>query len=264
MNEERNIWTQEDLMFDLTQAGLKEGQTVIVHISLSKLGFVVGGAETLIRAMLKIVGPEGTLMVPSQTWKNLDPAAGVHWEEPQEWWPTIRQHWPAYDKHVTPAIGMGVTAEMLRRWPGAFRSDHPARSFAAVGRHAEYLTANHDLSNIFGQDSPLDKLYQLNGHILLLGVGYDKCTSLHLVETRAHYPGKSSMQESSAMLVDGQRQWVTYETLAVDDADFRDLGAAYDQLRNVQVHRIGNAVARLLEQRDLVDWAVSWMEANRK
>lgn len=74
----------------------------------------------------------------------------------------------------------------LRTWPGARRSDHPARSFAAVGKHAEYLTGNHDLSHIFGQNSPLDKLYELDGYVLLIGVGHDKNTSLHLAETRAN------------------------------------------------------------------------------
>jgi aminoglycoside 3-N-acetyltransferase len=259
----RSIWIKEDLVRELRRCGLQEGQAVFVHTSLSKLGFVVGGAETLIRALLEVVGDEGTLMMPSQTWKNLDPETGVHWEEPVEWWPVIRAHWPAYDKLVTPAIGMGVVAEMLRKWPGAERSDHPARSVAAVGKHARYLTEDHDLSNIFGDGSPVDKLYQLNGRILLLGVGYDKNTSLHLAETRARFPSKGYVDESSAVMVQGKREWVTYRTQAVDDADFVRLGQEYDEVRNIPVHRLGDADVRLLDQRDLVDWATAWMEAHR-
>ncbi|GMK37835.1 AAC(3) family N-acetyltransferase [Paenibacillus sp. CCS19] len=261
--ESRAIWTQEDLIERFARCGVEAGQTLFVHASLSKLGFVVGGPETVIRALLALVGDEGTLVMPAQTWKNLDPATGVHWEEPQEWWPIIRAHWPAYDKAVTPVIGMGVIAEMLRTWPGACRSDHPARSVAAVGRHAAYITQEHDLCNIVGDGSPLDKVYRLDGKVLLIGVGYDKNTSLHLAEARANYASKSMSQESSAMLIDGERRWVTYETLAVNDEDFAQLGEAYDREMGTVVHRIGNAEIRLISQRSLVDWAVQWMEQHR-
>lgn len=259
----RAILTKEDLIHHFTSCGLTKGQTIFVHCSLSKLGFVVGGAETLIRSLLDIVGEEGTLMMPSQTWKNLDPSTGVHWEEPVEWWPIIREHWPAYDKEITPAIGMGAVAEMFRKWPGACRSDHPARSIAAVGKHAAFITENHDLSNIFGEGSPLDKLYQLNGFILLIGVGHDKNTSLHLAETRAEFPSKETVQESSAIMVDSTRTWVTYETLAVDDSDFVQLGEEYEKEIKLKIHQIGDAEVRLLEQRPLVDWAAAWMQKHR-
>lgn len=255
--------TQEELVAQFKASGVQPGQTLLVHTSLSKLGFVVGGAETIIRALLEVVGEEGTLMMPSQTWKNLDPSIGVHWEVPQEWWPEIRKYWPAYDKAITPAIGMGATAEMLRTWPGAHRSDHPARSFAAVGKHAEYLTVDHDLSNIFGAGSPLDKLYQLHGYVLLIGVGYDKNTSLHLAETRANFSSKAWAEESSAILVDGERKWVTYRTQAVDDADFIQLGEEFEKAHTIPVHRVGKGEVRLIPQRLLVDWAVQWMEGNR-
>lgn len=263
LQETRAILTKEDLIHAFKNCGLREGQHIFVHTSLSKLGFVVGGAETLIRSLLEIIGEEGTLMMPSQTWKNLDPSTGVHSEAPTEWWPIIREYWPPYDKEITPAIGMGVVAEMFRKWPGAKRSNHPARSIAAVGKHAEYLTQNHDLCNIFGKNSPLDKLYHLNGYVLLIGVGYNKNTSLHLAETIANFPAKKFVNESSAIMEEGTRKWVTYETQAVDDGDFVRLGNEYDKEMNIKIHRIGNAEVRFLEQRPLVDWATAWMERNR-
>ncbi len=83
--ESRAILTKEDLIEGFKSCGVSKGQAIFVHTSLKSLGFVVGGAEILIRALLEIVGEEGTLMMPSQTWKNLDPSTGVHWEEPEEW-----------------------------------------------------------------------------------------------------------------------------------------------------------------------------------
>lgn len=262
-NETRVILTKEDLIEGFKNCGVSKGQAIFVHTSLKSLGFVVGGAEIVIRALLEIVGEEGTLMMPSQTWKNLDPSTGVHWEEPEEWWPIIRENWPAYDKEITPAINMGEVAEMFRKWPGAKRSNHPARSIAAVGKHAEYITKDHDLSNIFGENSPVDKLYKLDGHVLLIGVGYDKNTSLHLAETRADFSSKKFTNESSAIMINGKREWVTYNTQAVDDEDFVRLGEEYDRERNIKVNKVGNADVRFMRQRDLVDWTVKWMEKNR-
>jgi len=264
MEDIRVILTKEDLISQFKNCGLEAGQTIFVHASLKKLGFVVGGAETLIRALLEIVGEEGTLMMPSQTWKNLDPSTGVHWEEPEEWWPIIRQNWPAYDKEVTPSIGMGGVAEMFRKWPGAKRSDHPARSIAAVGKHAEYITKGHDLSNIFGESSPVAKLYELDGHVLLIGVGYEKNTSLHLAETRANTSNKKFISENSAIMMNGKREWVTYNTQAVDDEDFIKLGNEYDMEKNIIIHKVGNAEVRFIKQRPLIDWTVEWMEKNRE
>ena len=255
--------TYTDLIRFFSSFGIQKGQTLIVHSSLRGMGWVVGGPETVMRSLLDTIGVDGTVMMPSQTWKNLDPSTGVHWEQPEEWWPLIRENWPAYNSAVTPSIGMGILVETLRTWPGAVRSDHPARSFAAVGRHAQHLVADHDLCNIFGEGSPLSKFYDLDGQILLLGVGHNKNTSLHLAEMRAAFPGKTLSTEHSAISVDGKRVWTAYETPAVDDSDFITLGELFEKEHGVAAHKIGEAEVRLIPQRAMVDWAVQWMEKNR-
>ncbi len=260
----RKIVLKEDLKKGFQDLGLEEGDNVIVHASLSSLGFVCGGAQPVIEALLETVGESGTIMMPAQSWKNLDPQAGVHWEEPEEWWQFIRENWPAYDKDITPTNTMGAVAEMFRKWPGATRSSHPARSFAAKGKHAEYLLKDHDLHDIFGEKSPVGKLYELNGKVLLLGVGYDKNTSLHLADVRADYPGKRYADESSAMMVNGKREWVTYETLVVDGEDFEEIGEAFETAYKVSRGSIGNGKVTCMSQRDIVDFAVKWIEKNRK
>lgn len=266
MNEgtstERSLVLKDDIVRGLKAAGLGRGRAVFAHGSLKRFGFVMGGAETVVRALLEVIGPEGTLMMPSQTWKNLDPSTGVHWEEPESWWPAIRDHWPAFDPAVTPSIGMGAIAETLRTWPGSRRSGHPARSVSAVGKHAEYLTERHDLSDIFGDDSPVGRLYALNGQVLLLGVGYDKNTSIHLAEYRARWP-KPVVTEWSAILVNGERRRVSYDTVAVDDSDFVALGEAWDQEAGIVPVRVGSADIRCFDQRPFVDWSVRWLEKTR-
>ena len=260
----RQLVLKEDILNALKTVGLQAGQSVMVHTSLSSLGFVCGGAQPVIEALLETVGSEGTVMMPTQSWKNLDPTAGVHWEEPECWWQTIRDHWPAYDKDITPTNTMGAVAEMFRKWPGTLRSDHPARSVAAKGKYAAYLTQNHDLSNIFGEGSPIAKLYELDGYVLLIGVGYDKNTSLHLADVRATYPGKHNCTEYSAIIENGQRVWKAYDTLFVDGEDFDQIGTAFEAEHPVQKAQLGNATITFMRQRDLVDFAVKWMEENRK
>lgn len=261
---ERKIVLKEDVIQALTAVGVRPGQSIMVHTSLSSLGFVCGGAQTVIEALMECVGREGTIMMPSQSWKNLDPETGVHWEEPEEWWQIIRDHWPAYDKAITPTNTMGAVAEMFRRWPGVLRSGHPARSVAAWGKYAEYLTRDHDLSNIFGDGSPVGKLYELDGYVLLIGVGYDKNTSLHLADARAVYPGKHQTTEHSAVMADGERKWVAYETLYVDGKDFEEIGEAFERQRKGREEPLGCGRLRLMRQRELVDFAVEWIGKHRK
>lgn len=261
---ERKMVLKEDIKKALEAVGVKPGQSIMVHTSMSSLGFVCGGAQMVIEALIESVGEEGTIMVPTQSWKNLDPEAGVHWEEPKEWWQTIREQWPAYDKNITPTNTMGAVAEMFRKWQGTLRSDHPARSVAAHGKYAKYLTDNHDLSNIFGEGSPIGKLYELDGYVLLIGVGYDKNTSLHLADVRAEYPGKHLATEHSAMMVNGKREWVSYDTLYVDGEDFEQIGEAFEKSGTTTRVPLGNSSICFMRQRELVDFAVKWIEENRK
>ena len=257
---------KEEILSALRSLGLEKGDTVMVHTSLSKIGYVCGGAQTVIEALTQTVGGEGTLMMPSQSWKNLDPEDGVHWDVDRQYWQVIRDNWPAYDKHLTPTNTMGAVAEMFRSWPGAVRSDHPARSVAAWGKHAQELTQGHDLSNIFGDGSPLGRLYDLDGKVLLIGVGYEKNTSLHLADARAEYPGKHTCVEHSAVMENGKRVWKAYETLFVDGEDFEKIGEAFEHSSSAGVSRamLGGAQLRLMSQRRLVDFAVRWIEANRR
>ena len=238
--------------------------TVMVHTSLSSMGYVCGGAPTVIEALLEAVGSEGTIMMPTQSWKNHDPEVGVHPEVGEDEWQTIRDNWPPYDKHTTPTQTMGAVAELFRQWPGSLRSDHPARSITANGKYAAYLTENHDLSNIFGTGSPIGRLYELDGYVLLIGVGYDKNTSLHLADARADYPSKHLSTEHSAVMENGKRVWKAYDTLYVDGEDFIQIGEAFEKEHTVSKVQLGNATLRLMRQRDLVDFAVRWIEAYRK
>jgi aminoglycoside 3-N-acetyltransferase len=256
--------TAATLTEQLQACGLAAGQTVLVHMAMSKLGWVVGGAEAVILGLRAAVGERGTLMMPTNNSSNTDPYEWQHPPVPESWWQTIRDHTPAYNPLTTPTEHMGRVPELLRTWPGAIRSAHPAFSLAALGPNAAYLTADHALTEEAGDRSPLGKLYELDGHVLLLGVDHWNNTSLHLAEHRATYPGKRNIRTGSAMLVNGQRQWVAYETLETGGDDFGEIGDAFDAAHHIDIRYINQAKVRFFRQRLVVDFAVAWMEHNRK
>ena len=255
--------TVASLTEQLRACGLEEGQCVLVHMSMSKVGWIIGGAEAAIMALLAAVGESGTIMMVTSSNNNSDPAEWQHPPVPEEWWQEIRDHTPAYNPLTTPSRGLGVAPELFRTWPGAVRSKHPAFSLAALGPQAKYLVADHALDEESGDRSPLGRLYELDGHVLLLGVGHWNNSSLHLAEFRASYRGKRKLPTSSAMLVNGRRQWVTYETVEGYTDDFGELGNAFDAAHTIAVRKINDAEVRFFRQRLVVDYAVDWMEQHR-
>lgn len=252
--------TVATLARDLRALGLAEGQTVLVHTALSALGYVITGPVTLLLALDEVLGPTGTLMMPTHSSDLSDPAAWVSPPVPIEWIEIIRAEMPAFDPHLTPTRGMGVTAELFRNQPGVLRSEHPKVSFAARGPNAAFLTRNHALTPSMGDGSPLARLYDLNGWVLLLGTGHDHNTSLHLAETRATWPTKHMVRDGAPLLVDGQRVWQFYDDLDWNDSDFTLIGRDFAEETGVERQgSVGCGVGRLMPQRALVDFAVEWI-----
>lgn len=253
-----NAHTAGTIANDLWVLGLTAGDIVMVHSSLRRIGFVVGGPEAVVHALLRVVGPFGTVVVPTHVSDNSDPAQWLNPPVPQEWWETIRTAQPAFDPERTPSRWMGVIAECVRTWPGSRRSEHPQVSVAAVGRRAAYVTETHLLADAFGDGSPLGRIYEADGRVLLLGCGHDSNTSLHLAETRQTDPARTAYG-AAVLQPDGTSRWVTWEDIDTDTSDFNDLGAAFEATGHVAIGRVGEATARLMPQRALVDFGTQWL-----
>jgi len=254
----------EKLFADANSLGIKSGWLLNVHSSLSQIGWVAGGAQAVLAALLQVIGSNGTLMMPAYTGHLSDPC---HWKAPpvpEDWWQIIRDKMPAFDPVLTATRNMGIIAESFRSYPGVLRSNHPWVSFAARGARAAELTAEHPLQSLFGESSPMAKLYELDGYILLLGVDHGNNSCIHLAEDRAQFKGKSYMQEGAPILVNGQRQWQTFRVSQTDDKDFVELGEAFATQTNHEVRgNVGWGIGRLMRARDIVDFAQPYLERNR-
>ncbi len=256
--------TVASLAADFAALGVRSGMVALVHSSLSALGWVCGGAVAVIEALQAAVGPSGTLIMPSQTGGLTDPRDWSRPPVPEAWKDLIRDSMPAYDPSRTPTRGMGTIAESFRTWPGTLRSGHPHASFCARGAEAADICSHHGLDFGLGENSPLARVYDLNGWVLLLGVGHAANTSIHLAEYRASYRGKREISQGAPLLREGERIWVTLRDLDLSSDDFEELGGDFARWTTVvRSGPVGAGTALLMPQRDLVDYAVRWLEVNR-
>ena len=257
--------TVDSLAEDFERLGVSKGMTVLVHSSLKSIGWVCGGAGAVILALQQVLTEEGTLVMPAQSTGLSEPSRWMNPPVPEDWWKTIRQTMPPFHPDMTPATGVGLIPETFRKFPGVIRSDHPSVSFAAWGAKARELMIPHPLAPGLGDGSPLGRIYEAGGFVLLIGVTHEVNTSLHLAEYRASFQGKRNLRHGVPIMVDGHRTWHEYDDLDIHDEDFDVLGEAYElQSNEVHIGQVGQATTRLLPQRSLVEFAVAWMTANRR
>lgn len=255
--------TVKSLARDLIALGVQPGVTLLVHSSLSALGYVAGGAQAVVLALMEAVGPGGTIVMPTQSGQLTDPGDWSNPPVPDDWIKTLRAETPAYDMHLTPTREMGQIVECFRQHRGTLRSNHPTVSFAALGPDAESIIRDHPLTPSLGEPSPLGRLYEQDASVLLLGVGHANNTSLHLAEYRASWPDKANHREGAPILVNGQRRWVRYEDLDVDESDFDQIGDAFAATEYEKIGPVGAGIGRLCKQRSIVDFGVAWITDNR-
>lgn len=165
-----NRISEKDIVGALRKLGVREGNTIAVHSSLSRLGFVEGGANAVIDALIEAVGKEGTIMMPAFSGFTPSKAKMI------------------FDVRNTESK-TGIITEMFRKIPGVKRSLHPISSVCAYGKKAEFIVKEHEKHlRFFEENTPFHKLMQLNGNIVLLGADIDTMSFFHVVEDCTKFP----------------------------------------------------------------------------
>jgi aminoglycoside 3-N-acetyltransferase len=262
----RSLVTRGRLVEDLGKLGLEPGDAVMLHASVRAVGWVVGGPDTVIQAILDVIGPEGTLMM-YVGWEEA-PYLSIALEEGREG--AYLEECPPFDPARSRANRKwSILTEYLRTWPGARRSDHPEASVAAVGARAEWLTEDHPLDYPYGPGSPYAKLCEIGGKVLLLGSPLNAITLLHYAETLARVPAKRIVRYKMPVLREGRRVWVEIEDIDTgegvveghsSEGYFRDIVEGYLAAGRGRSGKVGAARSYLLNAAELVDFAVQWLE----
>jgi len=252
------------LIADLRALSLPPGD-VLVHASLRAVGRPTGGPATVLAALRDVLGADATIVVPVHTAGNSTSSASYHSATAG----MSSAERACYEAAMPgfrlsdPSQGMGALAEHVRTRMGAVRSAHPQASFAAIGPRAGAYTRFHDLDCHLGERSPLGALYRAGAGSLLLGVGYDRCTSLHLAEYRMT-PARPRRAYRCFSDHDGRRVCHDFQALHLDDSDFGRLGDDLEDQPFTVTGRFGAGVLRYTPIRPAVDFAVRWLTENRR
>jgi len=226
MQSETTI-SRSQLVRQLRDLGVLPGGVLLVHSSFSQVKPVAGGPLGLIAALRAALGPAGTLVMPSMSWDDdqpFDPRATSCREE------------------------MGVTGDMFWRMPGVLRSPCP-HAFAAQGPEAAAITAPHPPDLPHGLDSPVGRVYERDGQVLLLGVGHTANTTIHLCENLAGV--RYRRQKYLTLLRDGQPFRFEYAEIDHCCQNFALADVWLDEKGLQRRGTVGRAEARLVRSRDV-------------
>jgi aminoglycoside 3-N-acetyltransferase len=262
--------TRSELAAALRAAGIRPGGILMVHTQMSAIGWVVGGADTVVLALLDALGEDGTLLVYT-CWEH-DAFHIADWPEDRR--AAYLREPPVFDPDVSQSwTGVGRIPERVRTWPGARRSAHPLASVAALGRDADWLTREHRLDDGYGASSPFARLVERRGQILLLGAPLETLTILHHAEALANvaekrhnrFPARIRTADGTADVeiddIDTSRGTFDYATVLPDGAvDFDVIGQEALVAGIGRTVRVVNATSHLFEADRLVAFAVAWME----
>lgn len=257
---------RSQLAADLRRLGLRAGDTVLLHVSVKSIGWIVGGPQVVLKAIFDVLTPAGTLMMLA-SWEG-NPYELAEWsEEEQRRW---LAECPPFDPQTSPVDHreLSILAEYLRTWEGAQRSTHPLASFVAVGSKAVWLTETHPRRYGFGVDSPLGRLCAAAGRVLVLGAPLSNLTLLHHAEQLVDLPSKQIDQYQMPVLQAGKTVWVDIEEFdttngiadfGVDDYFF-EIGRAFAAATKAHTSTVGAAQSYLFPADDLKTFAIDWMQ----
>jgi aminoglycoside 3-N-acetyltransferase len=266
--------TRSELAVGLRSLGVREGTVLFAHVSLSALGWVVGGAETVVRALLDCVGPRGTVATVA-SWDDI-PLRLDEW--PDERRRAYLEEMPGFDsEHSQANPAYGRFPERMRTWPGARKSAHPDQRVVAVGRLAEWLTAEHPLDDSFGPGTPFARLVEAEGHVLMLGAPLRSLTLLHHAEAIADVRPKRRRSYVLPLAAEGAPpSWHTLHDIDVEYGPFpyeQVIEGGEDPLEGIAAMaaaalaagvgvrgEIAGARCHLFPAVELIAFATAWLE----
>lgn len=263
--------TRSELVRDLRQLGVRRDGVLMVHTRMSELGWVVGGEDVVVLALLEAIGESGTLAAYAG-WDE-DPYHLASW--PPEWKRAYLDELPAFDPTLMSSNHEnGRIPERIRTWPGAARGEHPEANLVAVGQRAAWLVSPHPYDDAYGAGTPLARLVEADAHVLMLGAPLETLTLLHHAEALANVPSKRRVTYRMPVIDNGSRVWrEVHDIDTSSDGAFpydRAVSAGEDPFAVIAAEAleagcgtsssVGMSTSYVFDARLLVDFAVRWLE----
>ena len=262
------LWvTKEELLGQCLRLGLVPGDLIMVHASLKAVGEILGGPDILIEALRETIGAKGTMMMYAGCQMPFDDLGRGIYDIDEENF--ILQNCPPFDPNTARASrDFGALAEFFRSTPGVCCSINPSCRMAAVGERSSWLLSQHPLNYGMGKGSPLEKLCEADGKLVLIGSDLDAVTLLHYAEAIASIPNKKIVRIKVPLLINGKREWIEVEEFNSSSGicDWEDSYFALIVKKYIAADRclasglIGKATTYVLSAADLVHFAVPIME----
>lgn len=230
-----------DLLNTFESIGIRKGDTLLVHSSLSSFGYVEGGTQTVIEALLASVGISGNVFVPTLTGKPSDGPTNP----------------PVFDVKKSPCW-TGIIPSEFMKLPDAKRSLHPTHSVAGIGPLVDYLIKGHEDSlTPCGKDSLYIKIAEIGGYILLLGVTMDSNTTIHSAEELANVSYHLQKEKAECTIIDHSGNILKRKLYLHRWGTPRYFQKIEEPLENLHIltqTRCGNSVIRLIKSMPMIEW----------
>lgn len=239
--------TKKQIVDDLDQLGIKEGDKVLIHTSLSKVGRLEDGPEGFVEAILLALGQEGLAVFPTFTGTAEDSVKN-----------------PPQFNVLESLCWTGKVPEVARKRADALRSLHPTHSVAAIGLGKKELTLDHEkVDTPCAKGSPFVKLAEASGEILLVGVDHNSNTTFHTAEELAECPYHMLAEPALATVIDysgKKRQVLTALHKWGTERNFNLLEEEFIKKGIQRSGRVGNAECRLIESMPMIEIIVGFLK----
>lgn len=255
------VSSKKEMLQQLEALGIQKGMVLLVQADSTRLGYLIGGEQALMEALMEAVGYEGTLIMATFTPELLDPSLcepRIH----REYWEEVRRNALPFDRKTTlPKHADPLVLQFLRN-EGIARSYHPLYSFAAWGKYAKLFCDRHPLHFGLGQDSPLGKVVEFNGYTLMLGCDYEGCCIFQL----ARYQGSQPSIRLLSAPIENNKQvlWKDMLDVTYSTKDFSAVGDVMEERCVVKSSYIGNGRCRLFSAREALHLATAYFNIHEE
>ena len=247
--------TKDDFKSALIRLGVKKGMLLYVSASIEHFRYVVGGAQSVIEALMELVGYDGTIVMAAPTRHLCDPVeTGVI---PRDRADEARKHALPFNKKLSVPSEVGEVTVQFMRNDAVLRSNHPMVSFLAWGKYAKLIVEKHPLHFGMNQESPLGKIKEYNGYVITIGNEYKDCEIFHLAQ---YMTMKCPIRIYSCPIEkSGATSWIQILDLELDNSLYNDIGKKMENRHLVKTTYLGETTCRLFSAKAAQDVANEYL-----